>query len=78
MFLFDEKRGSGDRRVSDEGPPAGCRERRSLGDRRQTVIAEISLHEWASHFIKFKENSAVLGCPTDSANAPEARIKSGS
>ena len=79
MFLFDEKRQQSDRRIRDDGPPAGCRERRSLGDRRQTIIAEISLQEWTRHFLKFRET--IPSRPSQqyladsAANAPAAKVK---
>lgn len=59
MFLFDEKRKLTERRGSNDGPPAGCRERRNAENRRQTEIAEITLHEWARHFVKFQECAAL-------------------
>lgn len=76
MFLFDEKRKQADRRIRDDGPPAGCRERRSLGDRRQVVIAEISLQEWTRHFLKFQETSLPKRhLPNNAANASAAKVK---
>jgi hypothetical protein len=54
MSLFEEKRKSNDRRVRNDGPPPGCRERRSKRDRRQTEISEISFHEWTRYFLWFK------------------------
>jgi len=57
MFLFEEKRKMADRRIRDEGPPAGCRERRTTIDRRQTQIAEITLTEWTRHFQIFQEHT---------------------
>lgn len=56
MFLFDEKRKLADRRIRDEGPPPGTRERRTLADRRQTEIAEITLHEWTRYFLKYQQH----------------------
>ncbi len=77
MFLFDEKRQRSDRRIRDDGPPAGCRERRSLGDRRQTVIAEITLQEWTRYFLKFQETCLPKHhLPDTAANAPAAKVKS--
>jgi hypothetical protein len=57
MSLFEEKRKSNDRRARDDGPPAGCRERRVKRDRRQTVISEISFHEWTRYFLRFKNHA---------------------
>jgi hypothetical protein len=58
MSLFEEKRSkSNDRRVRNDGPPPGCRERRSKRDRRQTVISEISFHEWTRYFLRFKSRA---------------------
>jgi hypothetical protein len=54
MSLFEEKRKSNDRRVRDDGPPPGSRERRAKRDRRQTVISEISFHEWTRYLLRFK------------------------
>ncbi len=76
MFLFDEKRETADRRVSDVGPPAGCRERRVVSDRRQMKIAEISFHEWTSHFLKFQERGVGNTDIPSAANSPDALIKS--
>jgi hypothetical protein len=59
MPLFNEKRKPSDRRVRNDGPPPGCRERRSKRDRRQTVISEISFHEWTRYFLRFKNRAAV-------------------
>ena len=76
MFLFDEKRQQSDRRIRDDGPPAGCRERRSLGDRRQTIIAEISLQEWTRHFLKFRETiPSRHHLPNTAANEAHAKAK---
>jgi hypothetical protein len=58
MSLFDEKRKSTDRRARNDGPPPGCRERRSKRDRRQTEISEISFHEWTRHLLRFKQRAA--------------------
>jgi hypothetical protein len=58
MSLFDEKRKSVDRRVRNDGPPPGCRERRSKRDRRQTEISEISFHEWTRYLLRFKKRAA--------------------
>lgn len=76
MFLFDEKRTQTDRRIRDDGPPVGCRERRSRSDRRQTIIAEITLQEWTRYFLKFQET--VLSrhyLAGNAANAPAAKVK---
>jgi hypothetical protein len=54
MSLFEEKRKSNDRRMRDDGPPPGFRERRVKRDRRQTVISEISFHEWTRYLLRFK------------------------
>jgi hypothetical protein len=59
MSLFEEKRRSNDRRVRNDGPPPECRERRSKRDRRQTVISEISFHEWTRYFLRFKKRASV-------------------
>jgi hypothetical protein len=59
MSLFEEKRKSDDRRMRNDGPPPGCRERRSKRDRRQTVISEISFHEWTRYFLRFKNRASV-------------------
>jgi hypothetical protein len=59
MSLFEEKRKLGDRRVRDDGPPPGCRERRvKKRDRRQTEISEISFHEWTRYFLRYKKHVA--------------------
>ena len=76
MFLFDEKRKQGDRRVNDQGPPAGCRERRSADERRQTEMAEISFHEWTRHFLKYQERALSRNLLQKAANAPAVMIKS--
>lgn len=55
MSLFNEKRNHSDRRVRNDGPPPGSRERRSKKDRRQTSISEISFHEWTLHLLKFRK-----------------------
>jgi hypothetical protein len=57
MSLFEEKRKSNDRRMRDDGPPSGCRERRVKRDRRQTVISEISFHEWTRYLLRFKNRA---------------------
>ena len=76
MFLFKEKRELTDRRVSDAGPPAGCRERRITSDRRQMKITEISFHEWTSHLLKYQERAVGNVDMPRAANSPDARIKS--
>jgi hypothetical protein len=57
MSMFDEKRKLSDRRISNQGPPFARRERRTEDNRRQTLIAEISFHEWAAHFVKFLQRN---------------------
>ena len=75
MFLFDEKRKLADRRIRDEGPPSGIRERRTLADRRQTDISEITLHEWTRHFLKYQERIVARGETHRAANAAEVKIR---
>jgi hypothetical protein len=57
MPIYDEKRNKTDRRVRDDGPPSGCRERRNKRDRRQTEISEISFHEWTHYLLRFKKRA---------------------
>lgn len=78
MPLFDEKRKSVDRRMRNDGPPPGCRERRSKKDRRQTRISEISFHEWTRHFLWFKKRSAAKALARQTAKdaGNEARSRS--
>ena len=75
MFLFDEKRKLADRRISDEGPPSGIRERRTLADRRQTDISEITLHEWTRHFLKYQERIVSRSESHRAANAEDVKIR---
>jgi hypothetical protein len=74
MSLFDEKRKMTDRRQRDDGPPPGCRERRSKKDRRQTSISEISFHEWTRHLLRFKKRVAVKAAARQAA--AEAELES--
>ena len=76
MFLFEEKRKQPDRRIRNEGPPAGCRERRVQEDRRQTDIAEITLHEWTRQFLKYQQHAVTKAHAGHSANAANALAKS--
>lgn len=75
MFLFDEKRKLADRRISNEGPPPGIRERRTLADRRETEISEITLHEWTRHFLKYQERVVARTEPHRAANAAQVKIR---
>jgi len=70
MFLFDEKRELSKRRTRDDGPPAGCRERRNTEDRRQTEIAEISLREWTRYFLKYQEYVAASASSRNATAKP--------
>ncbi len=47
MSRGKEKRSNEDRRVSEEGPPSGWRERRKTVERRLPRVWEISLAEWS-------------------------------
>ena len=40
------RRATGDRRIADDGPPAGWLERRRTVERRQFEVKEISFAEW--------------------------------
>ena len=53
--LFEEKRAVAERRVGNDGPPPGNRERRAGKDRRQTRIEEITFHEWTHHLLRFRK-----------------------
>jgi len=46
MAAVFKERASGDRRVSDCGPPEGWKERRRNAERRLIVVAEVSFDEW--------------------------------
>jgi hypothetical protein len=72
MPLFEEKRRRTDRRVRNDGPPPGCRERRIKRDRRQTEMHEISFHEWTKYLIRFKERAARKAAARKAAEAAEA------
>lgn len=71
MTLFDEKRKSDDRRCSNDGPPTGTRERRKARNRRQTVIAEITLNEWVKSYLKFQKRMAAKARLEESAKQTE-------
>ncbi len=75
MFLFDEKRKPGYRRIRDECPPSSIRERRTVADRRQTDISEITLHEWTRHFLKYQERIVAKSEPHRAANSTEVTIR---
>ena len=75
MFLFDEKRKLADRRIRDESPSSSIRERRTVADRRQTDISEITLHEWTRHFLKYQERIIARTEPHSAANAEEVKIR---
>ena len=77
MFLFDEKRKLKDRRVADTGAPAGCRERRTEADRRQTKISEISFSEWASHLVEFRKHATDREAVSRAGNSPEVSRTTG-
>ncbi len=70
--MFDEKRKLSDRRISNLGPAFARRERRTEDNRRQTLIAEISFHEWAAHFVKFLRQKAPGTDARGAANAASA------
>ena len=74
MFLFDEKRKLSDRRIRDENPSSSIRERRTVADRRQTDISEITLHEWTRHFLKYQERIVARSEPHRAANTEEVTI----
>jgi hypothetical protein len=57
MPYTQEKRCGKERRNKENGQPKH-NERRSVTDRRQTNIEEISYFEWASHFVKFQSQQA--------------------
>jgi hypothetical protein len=69
MSLFEEKRKSNDRRVRNDGPPPGCRERRGKRDRRQTEISEISFHEWTRYLLRFQKRAAVKAAAVSTKTA---------
>lgn len=77
MFLFDEKRGLRDRRIANEGVPAGRRERRMETERRQTRICEISFSEWASHFVEFRKRATARQETSTAENSPDAASATG-
>jgi len=77
MFLFDEKRKLKDRRVADTGAPAGCRERRTEADRRQTKISEISFSEWASHLVEFRKHATAREAVSKVGNSPDVARTTG-
>ena len=77
--LFDEKRGITDRRKRDDGPPPGCRDRRSKkGDRRQTAISEISFHEWTRYLLRFKKRTAEKAAAKRAAEAAKTASENSS
>lgn len=71
MFLFEEKRKQKDRRIADEGVPAGRRERRVEADRRQTKISEISFSEWALHLVEFRKHTTSRDAVSQAPNSPD-------
>ncbi|MDR0576165.1 MAG: hypothetical protein LBI87_01160 [Candidatus Accumulibacter sp.] len=75
MPLFDEKRKSLDRRVWNDGPLPGNRERRSKKDRRQTQISEITFHEWALHLLRFKKYFATRAATRKKSEETKTRQK---
>ncbi|MDR2111670.1 MAG: hypothetical protein LBQ62_00965 [Candidatus Accumulibacter sp.] len=75
MTLFDEKRKSTDRRVKDDGPPPGYRERRVKKDRRQTEIAEISFHDWTLYLLKFKKRAAAKAAARQAAETTKVAAR---
>lgn len=46
MTAVFKERASNDRRVSDQGPPDGWKDRRRFAERRQIAVAEVSFEEW--------------------------------
>ena len=44
-----EKRSGSDRRVTENGPPNGWRDRRRTVERRLPDVAEIPFSEWLAH-----------------------------
>jgi hypothetical protein len=76
MFLFDEKRALTDRRVSNDGPPLGSRERRVAHDRRQMNMAEIPFNEWAIELMKYQKRSVTHSNSKYAVNAPKLNIRS--
>lgn len=60
MSIVNEKRRGGNRRLTVGPPPSGIGERR-VGERRQTVIADISFNEWATHFVSFRQGLGTEG-----------------
>ena len=77
MFLFDEKRKPNERRVADQGAPAGRRERRAEEDRRQTSISEISFSEWASHLVEFRKRAMARKGVVKAPNSTDTSRTSG-
>ena len=77
MFLFDEKRTLKERRIADEGVPAGRRERRLETERRQTRICEISFGEWASHFVEFRKRVTARQEAPMAENSPDVASPTG-
>lgn len=60
MSIVNEKRRGGDRRLTVGAPPSGIKERR-VGERRQTIIADIPFSEWATHFDSFRQGVGTEG-----------------
>lgn len=77
MFLFEEKRKLKDRRIADEGVPAGRRERRVEADRRQTKISEISFSEWASHLVEFRKHATAREAVSKVGSSPDVARTTG-
>jgi len=77
MSLYDEKRNRRDRRIANQGVPWGRRERRAYIDRRQMDIAEITLHEWALYWLKFREHAMALERAARRAKTPGTCGKAG-
>ncbi|WP_412478847.1 hypothetical protein [Azonexus sp. IMCC34839] len=54
MTRGKEKRSGEDRRISEDGPPSGWRERRKTVERRLPRVVEISLTEWAREVVSVR------------------------
>ncbi|MBS1142727.1 MAG: hypothetical protein H6R14_133 [Proteobacteria bacterium] len=67
MSVLNEKRAGSDRRLKVGVPPSGIGERR-VDQRRQTVIADISFFEWATHFASFSQKLTGVALPQANAN----------
>lgn len=78
-YWGENRRGSGDRRIEDAGPPTGWRDRRKLVERRFPVVEEntVSHTDWWEQYDAFVARINAYKAKAESGDASKAPPKRG-